>query len=70
VAPLSEAYGGEAVTKSSVFEWHERFREGRNKVEVDERRGRPRSNRTGESVGKVRDLVHSDGRSSEVWLYN
>jgi hypothetical protein len=23
---LSEAYGGEAVKKSSVFEWHERFK--------------------------------------------
>jgi hypothetical protein len=30
---LYEAYGGEAVKKSSVFEWHKRFKKGHENVE-------------------------------------
>jgi len=50
---LSEAYRGEAMKQSGVFEGHKRFKEGRENVENDERSGRPRSQRTNESVGKV-----------------
>jgi hypothetical protein len=50
---LSEAYRGEAMKQSGVFEGHKRFKEGRDNVENDERSGRPRSQRTNESVGKV-----------------
>jgi TPP-dependent trihydroxycyclohexane-1,2-dione (THcHDO) dehydratase len=32
---LSEAYGGEAMGKSSVFEWHKRLKEGRKEAEDD-----------------------------------
>jgi hypothetical protein len=66
---LSEAYGRDAMEKSSVFEWHKRFEEGRENVEDDERSGHPESQRTGENVEKVRNLVHSD-RASELWLLN
>jgi hypothetical protein len=34
---LSEAYGGEILKKSSVFEWHKRFKEGWENMEDDER---------------------------------
>jgi hypothetical protein len=34
-AMLFEAYGGVAVKKSSVFEWHKRFKDGRKNVEAD-----------------------------------
>jgi hypothetical protein len=34
---LSRVYGGEAVKKSRVFEWHKWFKEGRDYVENDER---------------------------------
>jgi hypothetical protein len=33
---LPEAYGGEAVKYSSVFEWHKRFKEGREDVEDED----------------------------------
>jgi len=58
---LSKAYGGEAVKKSSVFEWHIQFKEGHNNVEDDKRSGCPRSHRNDENVEKVQKLVHSDG---------
>jgi hypothetical protein len=38
---LSDAYGADAMNKSSVFEWHKRFEEGREDVKNVERTGRP-----------------------------
>jgi hypothetical protein len=48
------------MKKSCAFERHKRFKAGREDVEDDERSDRPRSHGTGENVGKVRNLVHSD----------
>jgi hypothetical protein len=42
---LSEAYGGEAMKKLSVFKWHKLFKEGCENVEDDERSGHPRSHK-------------------------
>jgi hypothetical protein len=50
---LSEAYGGEAMKKSSVFERHKRFRAGREKIDHDDERN-------DENVEKMRNLVHLD----------
>jgi hypothetical protein len=61
---LTEAYGTDAMNKSSVFEWHKRFKEGRDDVKDDERTGRPKTHQTDENVEKVRKLVHSDRRLS------
>jgi transposase len=40
-AIFSEAYEGEAMEKSTVFEWHKLFKEGSENVEDDARSGRP-----------------------------
>jgi hypothetical protein len=56
---LSEAYGGETVKKTSVFEWCRRFREGRENVEDDAGSCHSRSHRN-EIIEKMRDLVQSD----------
>jgi hypothetical protein len=48
---LTEAYGADAMKKSSVFEWHERFKEGREDVK-DKRTGRPKTHQTDENVEK------------------
>jgi hypothetical protein len=61
-ATLSEAYGTEAMKKTSVFHWHKRFKEDRGSVEGDETSGRPKSQRTDVTVEKARNLVHSDRR--------
>jgi hypothetical protein len=52
-AMLYEAYGGEAMKKSSVFEWYKWFKGGSEKFEDDERSGRPRSHRINENIEKV-----------------
>jgi len=61
---LEEAYGAAAMKRTTVFEWHKRFKEGRDDVKDDERSGRPRTRRTDENVEKVRKLVCTDGSLS------
>jgi hypothetical protein len=63
-AMLSEAYGGEDMKKLGVSRCHKRFKEVREKVEFDERSGRPRSHRPYENVEKLRNLIHSDIQQS------
>jgi len=55
---------GDSMKKLSVYEWHKRFKEGRESVENDERRDRSSSHRTDEDAEKVRTLFHSDRRLS------
>ena len=43
---LQTAYGPFCMGRSSVFEWHKRFKEGRESVRDDERSGRSREIRT------------------------
>jgi hypothetical protein len=43
---LTEAYGADAMKTSSIFEWHKRFKEGREGVKDDERTGCPKTHRT------------------------
>jgi hypothetical protein len=57
---LTEAYSADTMKKSSVFEWHKRFKEGQKDVKDDERTKLPKTHRTDENVEKVRKLVHSD----------
>jgi hypothetical protein len=40
---LTEAYGADGMKKSNVFEWHERFKEGRDGVKDDKRTGLPKT---------------------------
>ena len=37
---LQTAFGASCTNRASVFEWHKRFKEGRESVRDDERRGR------------------------------
>jgi hypothetical protein len=46
---LTETYGADAMKKSSVSEWHKRFKEGREDVKDDERIGRPKTHQIDEN---------------------
>jgi len=50
------------MKKSNVFEWHGRFKEGRENVQDDPRSGQPKTQRTDANVDRVRTLVRSDRR--------
>jgi transposase len=57
------AYGEECLSRPSMFEWHERFKEGRESLQDDERKGRPSTSRTEESTGiiqKCSDVRRND----------
>jgi len=62
LALLTVAYGEYAMKKSSVFEWHRRFKEGREDVQDDSKSGHTKTQRKDTNVDKVRTLVRSDRR--------
>ena len=45
-AMLQTAFGPSYMNQTSVFEWHKRFKEGRESVREDERCGRSKEVRT------------------------
>lgn len=59
---LQQAYGGNTMSRTRVFEWHKRFKDGREDVEDDSRSGRPLTSRTGANVERVKKLIHADSR--------
>ena len=50
------------MSKTRLFEWHRRFKEGREEVEDNHRSRRPSTSRTDENVERVRQKVWSDCR--------
>ena len=52
---LQKAYENEALNRSNVFRWYSKFRDGRDLVEDDERRGRLKSTRTEVKIAAVVD---------------
>ena len=49
---LQTAFGASSVNRPSVFEWHKRFKEGRESVRDDERCGRSKEDNTPELIGQ------------------
>ena len=49
---LQTAFGTSCMNWASVFEWHKRFKEGRESVRDDERCGRSKEVRTPELIGQ------------------
>ena len=45
-ALLQQVYKEETMSRARAFEWHKRFREGREECEDDQRSGRPVTSRT------------------------
>jgi len=62
LALLTVAYGEYVMKKSSVFEWHRRFKEGREDVQDNPRSGQPKTQRKDAYVDRVQTLVRSDRR--------
>jgi hypothetical protein len=64
VRKLQVVYGAECMSKTRVFEWAKRFKEGRESVEDDPRAGAPVTARTDENVERLRARITSDRRLS------
>jgi hypothetical protein len=59
---VQKAYWNEVLTRSNVFRWYSRFRDGRELVEDEALGGRPKSTRTEVNISAVVDLVKNDRR--------
>jgi len=65
---LKIAYGDNCLSKTQVYEWHRRFKAGREDVNDDERPGRPSEAITVKNIEKVRDFVKVSKKSSVRFL--
>ena len=49
---LQTAFGASYMNRASVFEWHKRFKEARESVRDEERRGRSKEVNTSDLIGQ------------------
>ncbi|VVC39540.1 Hypothetical protein CINCED_3A020937 [Cinara cedri] len=61
---LSEVYGKDTMSRTRVFEWHKKFKDGREGVKDDEHPGRPCTSKSDENVDKIDKIVRNDRRLS------
>lgn len=61
---LTQVYGDNTLSKSTIYKWVKRFSEGREDVTDDDREGRPTTSRTKENIEKIRGIVRSNKRFS------
>lgn len=54
---LEKFFGNDALKKTAVYQWHERFILDRESVEDDERSGRPSTSKTDENIDKVKEML-------------
>ncbi|UYV79342.1 hypothetical protein LAZ67_17002214 [Cordylochernes scorpioides] len=65
---LNKAFPNDAPKRTTVFEWHSRFKAGRISIEVDPPQGRPKFQRTDENVQKITDLIKENPRTTLLEL--
>ena len=61
---LQTAFGPSCMNRASVFEWHKRFKDGRESVRNGERCGRSKEVRTLELIGQIKNFMDKDCRVS------
>uniref|UniRef100_A0A8C4Q567 Mos1 transposase HTH domain-containing protein n=1 Tax=Eptatretus burgeri TaxID=7764 RepID=A0A8C4Q567_EPTBU len=64
---LQQVYREDTMSRTHAFEWHKRFKEGREEVEDDPRSGRPSMSRTVDNIEHVKQMVHADHQLT-VWM--
>ena len=57
---LQITFGASCMNQASVFEWHKRFKEGRESVRDYERCGRSKEVRTPELIGQIKNFMDKD----------
>ena len=61
---LQTAFRPSCMNWASVFEWHKRFKEGRESVRDDESCGRSKEDRTPQLIGQIKNFMDKDHRLS------
>lgn len=59
---LQKVYGDDCLSRTQVFEWFKRFKEGREDTSDDACTGRPLSAKTDANIEKICKLVREDRR--------
>ena len=59
---LTVAFGESTMSKTRVYEWYKRFKEGREDVEDDDRPGRPSTSITDDNVEQVKKMILENRR--------
>jgi transposase len=59
---LQNVYGDEALSRSSIFGWFKRFKDGRDDLQDDPRSGSPSTSRNADTIANVREMVTRDLR--------
>lgn len=62
---LSQAYPADRLSKTQIFEWHRRFREGRETVENDPGCGRSATVTTPENIAAIEEALLDNPRLSQ-----
>jgi hypothetical protein len=57
---LTSAYSEECLSRTSLFGWDKRFKDGREPLQDDERKGRPSTCRTEESTEVIQKCLAED----------
>ena len=61
---LQTGFRPSCMNRVSVFEWHKKFKEGREFVRDDEKCGRSKEVRTPELIGQIKNFIDKDIRVS------
>jgi len=61
---LKKVYGDECLSRTQVFEWFKRFKEGREEIGDDQRPGRPSTSKTEANIEKIGEIVRQNRRLS------
>lgn len=61
---LSQVYGEDTLSRSTLYEWSGRFREGREAVNDDAREGRPKTARAPLVATKIKSTINEDRRQT------
>ncbi|UYV67942.1 hypothetical protein LAZ67_5002557 [Cordylochernes scorpioides] len=61
---LNKAFPNDAPKRTTIFEWHSRFKTGRSSIEDDPHQGLPKFQRTNENVQTITDLIKENLRTT------
>ena len=59
---LRTAFGEQCLSRAHIFEWHKRFKEGRDSVDDNMRSGRPTTSKTDDHVARVQEVIQANRR--------
>jgi histone-lysine N-methyltransferase SETMAR len=59
---LQQIFGETALSRSKIFEWYSRFKNGRTSIDDDPHKGRPSTARTNETVDRINAVIRGNRR--------